>query len=451
MKNDLLKVLNFKLKNISDNIDELKAVNESIEKEEDNLAYIKQVIDNFSATEGGFDIYKFAKLSRDDFNKLLMELDDSVLTRFGTNSCNYEGLIYLIEGINNGISLTLTQEQTDAINLLIDKLLEKEKDYRDRIESLNDNKQNLLQCICIIAQKMKTEGNNDDIAYYLDKINRHLNLKGKRCTFKNVLLLIINNLYNELLGQNGEISKSENFYLTRSEAYNHFIRNISYNDRFFELFHGIKKVEYSCTNCNTKYYRCDLFKLISINVEEKKNIYNKNHSIRNSFIGNGANENLANNWMNSPAPYFDFLDNLYDKVLKEQKKPKNYKCGNCKGNHFLKGKNLYEICPEILIINFNINFNEHNSFFVDFVLNLNMNYYIENKRSDVDYKYELSSFIEYDLKQEEYITYFKYKNKFVKMTKENTTLIDIKSFNIIKNPIILTLSSNDACVPEPTM
>ena len=66
-----------------------------------------------------------------------------------------------------------------------------------------------------------------------------------------------------------------------------------------------------------------------------------------------------------------------------------------------------------------------------------MNNYIENKSSDDDYKYELNSFITYDLKQEEYITYFKYNNKFIKMTKENTNLIDIDSIDIIKNPVLL--------------
>jgi hypothetical protein len=249
------------------------------------------------------------------------------------------------------------------------------------------------------------------------------------------LLLILDNIYKDILGQNGKLPKSEKVYKNKLEAYDHFIKKIPHN-RFFDLFYGIKKIEYSCAYCYAKYYRCDLFKIISINVDEKKNSYCKNPQLKNSFAGYGENENQTNNWMNGAVPYFDFLNNLYDKILKEQKKPLNYKC-NCRSNHFFKGKNIYSICPEILFINFDINFNEQNSFFIDFVQNLNMNNYIENKSSVADYKYELNSFITYDLKLEEYITYFKYNNKFIKMTKENTNLIDIDSFDVIKNPVLL--------------
>ena len=73
----------------------------------------------------------------------MYELSDEVKVKFETENCNYEGLIYLINGINNGISLTLTQEQVDAINLFIDKLLEKEQDYQNVINDLNNSKQKL--------------------------------------------------------------------------------------------------------------------------------------------------------------------------------------------------------------------------------------------------------------------------------------------------------------------
>lgn len=143
MKEDLIKILNVKLKQIKNNIDNLNELNEKIENEEKELKYVKDTIDVFKAEEHGFDIYKFSDISRETFNKLLMNLSDEVLTKFGTNSCNYDGLVYLINGINSGISLTLTQEQTDAINLFIDKLLEKEKNEQDQIESLNEEKQKL--------------------------------------------------------------------------------------------------------------------------------------------------------------------------------------------------------------------------------------------------------------------------------------------------------------------
>lgn len=143
MKEDLIKVLNFKLKQIKDNIENLNDLNHKIEDESEELRYTEDAINVFKSEEHGFDIYKFSNIDRETFNKLLMNLSDEVLTKFGTNSCNYEGLIYLINGINNGISLTLTQEQMDAINLFIDKLLEKAKEQNDIIEKLNDDKQKL--------------------------------------------------------------------------------------------------------------------------------------------------------------------------------------------------------------------------------------------------------------------------------------------------------------------
>lgn len=143
MKDDLIKILNFKLKHITENIEELQELNAKIDEENARLMYIQKAIENFKGEDKGFDIYKFSNIDRETFNKLLMELSDEVLTKFGTNTCNYDGLIYLINGINNGISLNLTKEQTEAINLFIDKLLEKEKEYQDSILTLNENKQSL--------------------------------------------------------------------------------------------------------------------------------------------------------------------------------------------------------------------------------------------------------------------------------------------------------------------
>lgn len=143
MKEDLIKILNFKLKQIKENIENLNLINKKIADENLELEYIEKAIENFKSEEHGFDIYKFSNIERETFNKLLMNLSNDVLEKFGTNSCNYDGLVYLINGINNNISLTLTQEQIDAINLFIDKLLEKEKEYQDRIAELNEDKQKL--------------------------------------------------------------------------------------------------------------------------------------------------------------------------------------------------------------------------------------------------------------------------------------------------------------------
>lgn len=143
MKEELIKILNLKLRQIRNNINDLNKFNEQITLEEEGLKYIEDAIGVFKAEEHGFDIYKFVDIDRETFNKLLINLSNEVLTKFGTDSCNYDGLVYLITGINNGISLTLTQEQVDAINLFIDKLLEKENEYENLIAKLNEEKQRL--------------------------------------------------------------------------------------------------------------------------------------------------------------------------------------------------------------------------------------------------------------------------------------------------------------------
>ena len=86
--------------------------------------------------------------------------------------------------------------------------------------------------------------------------------------------------------------------------------------------------------------------------------------LTNSFIGNGKNENIANILVNKDEYYLDFLNNLYDKILKEKKNHKNNKCGNCGRNLFFKGKNIYNICPEILIISFDIKIDCSNKVFL---------------------------------------------------------------------------------------
>ena len=67
-----------------------------------------------------------------------------------------------------------------------------------------------------------------------------------------------------------------------------------------------------------------------------------------------------------------------------------------------------------------------------------MNKYIEKKDSKNDYKYILNSFIEYDKKQIEYISYINFNNNiWRKMNKENTYEININDKKNIINPQIL--------------
>lgn len=129
MKEELLRILNIKLKYIEDNIQALNKMNTRLELENEKLDYMKGILNLFENTKGDYEILHFEKLERDDFNKVMMELDDEVLTRFGTTSCNYDGLMYLISGINKGISLALTDEQKNAIDFMIESMVNRQMDY----------------------------------------------------------------------------------------------------------------------------------------------------------------------------------------------------------------------------------------------------------------------------------------------------------------------------------
>lgn len=135
MKEELLRVLNNKLDDINANIESLVELNNKIDQEENKLSYVKKILSIFK-TEDNYQILNFAKLSKEDFNKVLDELGDDTKTIFSTTSCNYDGLVYLINGINSGVSLTLTEEQENSINILINGLDDKELDYEASIDGL---------------------------------------------------------------------------------------------------------------------------------------------------------------------------------------------------------------------------------------------------------------------------------------------------------------------------
>ena len=109
MKEELLRVLNTKLDDINANIDSLKELNEKIENENNDLNYVNDILGLFKE-EDKYNVLNFTKLDKENFDKVL-GLVDNLKDMFNTNSCNYDGLIYLINGINNGVSLSLTLEQ----------------------------------------------------------------------------------------------------------------------------------------------------------------------------------------------------------------------------------------------------------------------------------------------------------------------------------------------------
>ena len=136
MRDELLKVLEIKLKYLNDNIEALNRMNNNLDVENEHLNYIREVLNLFEDEGNKYNINNFYKLDRDNFNKIIQELDDDVIAKFGTESCNYDGLIYLINGINNGISLTLTNEQVSAVEYMIDNIVNRQMYYLARIDGI---------------------------------------------------------------------------------------------------------------------------------------------------------------------------------------------------------------------------------------------------------------------------------------------------------------------------
>lgn len=136
MKDELLKILEIKLKYLTDNIEALNRMNANLERENKGLEYIRYVLELFETSDGEYSVYNFSKLDRDNFDKIMVELPHDVEVRFETENCNYEGLIYLINGINSGISLKLTDEQSNAIHYMVDAVVNRQMDYLARIDGI---------------------------------------------------------------------------------------------------------------------------------------------------------------------------------------------------------------------------------------------------------------------------------------------------------------------------
>lgn len=139
MKEELIRVLNKKLDNIKSDIDSLKELNGKIDDESERLSFINKIIDIFKE-HGEADPLNFAKINKDDFAKVLDITGEDVKNLFNSGSCNYDGLVYLIDGIKNGVSITLTNEQTNGIEYLIQCLDDKKTETEFSIEDFNHDK-----------------------------------------------------------------------------------------------------------------------------------------------------------------------------------------------------------------------------------------------------------------------------------------------------------------------
>ncbi len=136
MKEELIRVLNNKLDDINSDIDSLVELNDKITNEEQKRAYISSILNLFKENNET-NYMNFSKLSKDDFEKTLNALGNDVVEAFSLNSCNYDGLVYLINGINSGVALSLTDEQKNSILYLIQRLIEKEDEHKSAIEGFN--------------------------------------------------------------------------------------------------------------------------------------------------------------------------------------------------------------------------------------------------------------------------------------------------------------------------
>ena len=135
MKEELIRVLKAKLDDTNANINSLVELNEKIDAEKEKLDYAKKILGLFKSDDG-YNILNFVKLERNDFDKVLKIIANDDEKIFESESCNYDGLIYLINGINNGVSLTLTDEQKNGIEYLIQGLNKKSEEYSSTIEGL---------------------------------------------------------------------------------------------------------------------------------------------------------------------------------------------------------------------------------------------------------------------------------------------------------------------------
>ena len=137
MKEELLKVLNVKLESVNNNINALNNINDMLDLEDNNLEYVDKILGIFEKEgEDQYEINNFVGLDKENFDKVMKLMPDTTSEKFDTNSCNYDGLVYLINGINNGISLTLTNDQEEAIKLLINGLNDKRMEYVAKIEGI---------------------------------------------------------------------------------------------------------------------------------------------------------------------------------------------------------------------------------------------------------------------------------------------------------------------------
>ena len=137
MKEELIRVLNNKLDNINSDIDSLNDLNNKIDEENERLDFVSRILDLFNEN-GNNDPMNFDKVSKEDFERAIEMTGEEVGKLFNGDICNYDGLVYLISGIRNGISITLTNEQVNSIEFFIQSLIEKKKELETTISGYKE-------------------------------------------------------------------------------------------------------------------------------------------------------------------------------------------------------------------------------------------------------------------------------------------------------------------------
>lgn len=219
MKEELLKVLNSRLENINNNISALNNINDMLDFEDANLKYVERVLNIFRTSDEQYEINNFDELSKEDFDRVMDLVPETTKNKFETNSCNYDGLVYLIDGIKNGISLTLTSEQEEAVKLMINGLTDKKMEYEARIEGITLAKEDLEEKDLEVLEKKSAtfenildELDNDNYVSEVDSVMEAIKCSqtpdSKTVEMLGYLLSYNANIYDDLKENGGFREKS---------------------------------------------------------------------------------------------------------------------------------------------------------------------------------------------------------------------------------------------------
>ena len=153
MQDKILKILKIKMDAINRNIDNLNYLNGELDTNNKDLEYIEKMISSLKED----DILSFDNISKEDFEKILSMIDPSVSEIFKDKTCNYQGIMYIIQGIRQGISLELTTAQHDAILAFLVGMKDKSFTLQDTIESLQESKERLPETdLTVLTNDLET-------------------------------------------------------------------------------------------------------------------------------------------------------------------------------------------------------------------------------------------------------------------------------------------------------